>query len=232
MADRAPFFSHLARHNVQFDAVIYEQIDQYKLSLYRLLILFDLRAMGSDTADRLRAFVRRGGNLIATGPTGIARHYWQPREESCLSDLLGISASEGPGDRVEGRFGKGQVVFYPDSIGEKLAAKQLDSACRQFIDDVIRLEGEPVCRIVGPDGVLATVMGKGRNKIIVHLMNYRHEAAEPVTVSLPGCNFPNVSLLSPDRTQPTLEGVENRPDGVSFVVRDLRCYAVAAVSRT
>jgi hypothetical protein len=231
VADKAPFFSLLGRHNVQFDVVIYEQIDRYKLSLYNLLILFDLRAMGSDTADRLRAFVRRGGNLIATGPTGVAKHYWQPREGSCLSDLLGIDGSETSPGRIENSFGKAQVVFYPDSIGEKLSAKQPDSYCRQFAEDVMRLQGRPICQIDAPDGVLAMVRGKGRNRIVVHLINYRPEPVASVGVKLPGCSFQNVSVLSPDEVPLSLEGVEAPSDGVSFVVRNLSCYGVAVVDR-
>ena len=232
VADRAPFFSHLARHNVQFDIVIYEQIDQYKLSLYDVLILFDVRAMGSETADRLGEYVRRGGNLIATGPTGIAKHNWQPREASCLADVLGIDGEAPTTGRVEHNFGKGHVVFYPESIGDKLKNGQIDEHRRQFIEDLRRLQGTPLIEVDAPDGVLATVMGKGRNKIIVHLINYRPEPVGSVQVRLPGCSFSQVTLLSPDEPKPTLDRVDARPDGLSFAVERLNVYAVALVSRS
>lgn len=231
VAERAPLFSHLARHNIQFDLVIYEQIDRYKLSLYNLLILFDLRAMGGETAELLRRFVRRGGNLIATGPTGIAKHYWQPRQDSCLTDVLGVSMADHPAGRIENQFGKGQVVFYPASIGQKLTDQKADNYCQQFIDDVRRLQGPAVLEIDGPDGVLATVMGRGRNTIIVHLMNYRPDPVDSVTVRLPGCKLTNVELLSPDQPQPVLGQVSTGPDELSFAVQHLQVYTVAVVSR-
>ena len=230
VAERAPFFSHLARHNVQFDVVIYEQIDKYKLSLYNLLVLFDLQAIGSDTADVLRRYVRRGGNLIATGPTGTARHNWEPRDVGCLANLLEANDDASTAGRREHGFGKGQVVCYVESIGDKLRDGQVDEHTGKFIEDVRRLQGQPVVKVDAPDGVLVNVMGKGRNKVIVHLINYRPQPVGPVRVTLPGCSLTQVRLLSPDKGEPVLNRVEAGDAGLSFEIDGLDVYTVAVAS--
>ncbi|MFQ6048921.1 MAG: beta-galactosidase trimerization domain-containing protein, partial [Phycisphaerae bacterium] len=231
VAERAPFFTHLARHNVQFDVMIYEQADRYDWKLYSLIVLFDVRCMSDQIADRLRAFVSAGGNLIATGPSGLGTEHWLGRDEYALADVYGVSLREGPTGRLENRFGKGQVVFYPDSIGQKLQQGQADELCQRFIDDVRRLAGRAVLEIEAPDGVVATLMGRGRNKRIVHLINYRPEPIDGVVVRLPGWRFEQVELLSPDQPGPRLEQVGVDEQGLRFRVDGLAVYAVAVAGR-
>ena len=231
VSDRAPFFTHLARHNVQFDIVIYEQIERYDLGLYDLLILFDLCAMGSDTADRLGGYVDAGGHLIATGSTGLTTHNWRPRDRSCVADLLGVGGADPSDERIESRFGKGRVVYYPASIGDQLLKGEANDVCSQFIDDVKELGGRSLVELDAPDGVLATLTGRGRSTRIVHLINYRPEPVESVSVRLPACKWANVELLSPDGSAPQLEGVSADEKGVTFTVKNLQVYTVAIVRR-
>jgi hypothetical protein len=56
----------------------------------RVLILPNLGAMSDAQAEELRAFVARGGGLVATGATSLLDRFGDPRPDFALADVFGV----------------------------------------------------------------------------------------------------------------------------------------------
>lgn len=72
------------------------------LGEHRVLLLPDVLALGAAEVAAIESFVRAGGGLVVTGPTGVRDGRGRVQEaESALDDLLGV------------RFGEATTVTYP-----------------------------------------------------------------------------------------------------------------------
>lgn len=60
-----------------------------------LLVLPNIGAISDAQAEALRAFVRGGGNLVATGLTSLFDEAGQPRRDFALADVMGVHLQEG-----------------------------------------------------------------------------------------------------------------------------------------
>ncbi len=61
------------------------------LAPYRVLLLPNAAALSDAQAEAVRAFVRAGGGVVATGDTSLADELGRPRPDFALSDLFGVS---------------------------------------------------------------------------------------------------------------------------------------------
>lgn len=59
---------------------------------FSLLVLPNLAVMSDRQADAIRAFVKRGGNLLATGHSSLFDEWGDPRPDFALGDLFGAHA--------------------------------------------------------------------------------------------------------------------------------------------
>lgn len=73
-----------------FDFVHEDRMDAEHLSKYSALILPNVALLSDTQCDQLRAFVQRGGSLLATFETSLYDEQNQPRPNFALSDLFGI----------------------------------------------------------------------------------------------------------------------------------------------
>ena len=73
-----------------FDFVHEDRMDAGRLSQYSALILPNVALLSDAHCDQLRAFVQRGGSLLATFETGLYDEQNQPRPNFALADLFGI----------------------------------------------------------------------------------------------------------------------------------------------
>jgi hypothetical protein len=79
----------LAESHVPFDIISTRVLSADRLARYRTLVLPNLACLGVPEARELRAFVRRGGGLVATHETSLYDDEGRKREDFLLSDLLG-----------------------------------------------------------------------------------------------------------------------------------------------
>jgi hypothetical protein len=83
----------LLKARIPFDIVHERKLSPPELTQYRLLILANAAALSDEAITHLRAFVERGGSLIATFESTLYDEWGQPRDDYALADLLGIHRS-------------------------------------------------------------------------------------------------------------------------------------------
>jgi hypothetical protein len=74
-----------------WDYVHEDRMDPERLSKYSALILPNVALLSDAQCEQLRAFVRRGGSLLATFETSLYDEQNQPRANFGLADVLGIA---------------------------------------------------------------------------------------------------------------------------------------------
>jgi hypothetical protein len=73
-----------------FDFVHEDRMDAERLSKYSALVLPNIALLSDAQCDQLRAFVKRGGSLLATFETSLYDEQNQPRSNFALADLFDI----------------------------------------------------------------------------------------------------------------------------------------------
>ncbi|HEY5054806.1 MAG TPA: alpha-amylase family protein [Acidobacteriaceae bacterium] len=93
------WYQALVESRIPFEMVHDRLLDAEHLAPYRTLILPNIAALSDAQCDQLRAFVRGGGNLIATHQTSLFDEFGGQRKNFALADLFGVDwtgKSEGP----------------------------------------------------------------------------------------------------------------------------------------
>jgi hypothetical protein len=108
----------LIEDHLSFEMVNDRLMDEDHLKPFKLLILPNIAALSDTQCDQLRAFVKKGGSLVATYETSLYDEAGKPRTDFGLSDLFGVSYSQsvdGPLQnsylRLKGEAGTSQ--FHP-----------------------------------------------------------------------------------------------------------------------
>jgi hypothetical protein len=82
----------LVEARVPFEMAHDQLLDPEHLAPFKLLVLPNVAALSDAQCDQLRAFVRRGGSLLATFETSLYDEQGGRRKDFGLSDLFGVSA--------------------------------------------------------------------------------------------------------------------------------------------
>ncbi len=72
-------------------------LDARSLARYAVLVLANAAALSDAQAAAVRAYVRGGGGLVATGETALCDELGRPRRDFALADLFGVSYQGRPG---------------------------------------------------------------------------------------------------------------------------------------
>lgn len=83
-------YQALVEMRIPFEMVHDGQMDADNLDQYELLILPNVAALSNHQCDQLRAYIERGGSLIATNETSLYDENGDQRSDFGLADLLGI----------------------------------------------------------------------------------------------------------------------------------------------
>ncbi|MDD5598337.1 MAG: beta-galactosidase trimerization domain-containing protein [Victivallaceae bacterium] len=81
----------MLRHNILFDVVFEEALNNLDPACYELLILPDFACMSGAEAGKIRDYVRNGGNVIISHETSLFDEKGNKRGNFALSDLLGLN---------------------------------------------------------------------------------------------------------------------------------------------
>jgi hypothetical protein len=212
--------------------------DLKDLAAYRVLVLADQECLDDEKLSRIRAFVERGGGLVATEDTGLYTEWRLRRERSGLADLF-----DGLGRRQAGR---GRVAYFPEvkpAVEKPPAEPMLSKYWRlplnaQALVDAVKWAsgGRMLLDVKAPAAVAAEVTEQKRaGEWLVHLLNY-DDAKTPqvagIGVSLelpPGKTVKRVSVLSPDETETRNVAFEVDGGRARFRFPVLHTYSVAVV---
>lgn len=86
------FLEALLDGHQQFDILVAPE----RLDRYQLVILPDQAALSDDEAEQIRAYVRAGGRLLATGGSGLWDESGKRRGDFALADVYGVSYRRDP----------------------------------------------------------------------------------------------------------------------------------------
>lgn len=92
-AEFAGMADALIRAHVPFDVVDDVKLEREPLSRYRILFLPNVAAMSDVAARRLTAYVRGGGNLVASFETSLYDEYGTHRADFALAEAFGASTA-------------------------------------------------------------------------------------------------------------------------------------------
>jgi hypothetical protein len=80
----------LVEARIPFEMVHDRMLDPGQIDRYKLLILPNIAALSDRQCDQLRAFVKRGGSLLATHETSLYDEWGVRRSDFGLADLFGV----------------------------------------------------------------------------------------------------------------------------------------------
>jgi hypothetical protein len=93
-------YEMLNQSHLLVDMLLDEQLDQRRLSAYKVLFLSNSACLSEAQCDQIRRFVREGGTLIATHESSLFDEWGEKRENFGLADIFGVN--------YRGLLGKGR----------------------------------------------------------------------------------------------------------------------------
>jgi hypothetical protein len=84
------WYQALIESRIPFEMVHDRRLDAAHIGEFKTLILPNIAALSDSQCDQLRAFVQRGGNLVATYETSLYDEHGEPRKDFGLGDLFGV----------------------------------------------------------------------------------------------------------------------------------------------
>jgi hypothetical protein len=130
----------LVEARIPFEMVHDGLLDEAHLAPFKTLILPNIAALSEAQCEQLRAFVRRGGSLVATHETSLYDEWGEPRADFGLGDLFGVRYAGG----IEGPMQNSYLAIRPDPttrVFHPLVAGLEDTG--RIINGVFRVKVEP-----------------------------------------------------------------------------------------
>jgi len=128
----------LVESRIQFEMVHDRLLDTAHLSQFHTLILPNIAALSDTQCDQLRAFVRGGGNLIATYETSLYDEWGVQLKNFGLSDLFGANWT----GRMQGPMQNSYLKLEHDALPHHPLFKGLEDAPR-IVNAASQVVAEP-----------------------------------------------------------------------------------------
>src|SRR5215831_1817445 len=125
----------LVEARVPFDLVHEALLTPDRLDQYKVLVLADAAALSTAQCDAIRAYVARGGSLVATFASSLYDEYGVRRADFGLADVFGVSFA----GRVEGPMHNSYLSLEADAKGRHPILAGLEETPR-IINGVFRLD--------------------------------------------------------------------------------------------
>ena len=255
LASTIGFEQTLIQAKVPFDIIFEENLKD--LSKYKVLVLANTECMADSEIAAVRAFVRNGGALVATGSASLYNQWRRPRPEFGLGDVLGLTREEARktfdsyqiSDAVStwvgaaglyakrGAFGKGRAVYIPRVIPayQGTTVRMNLPVNWPELEEAVRWAagGEFSVRVQAPLTVVMNLYRKKeKDQMILHLVNFKPDLIReiPVELNIPsGKKVRSVTLISTDRegTQPVNFSVDKAV--LNFRVPQLQLYDMLVI---
>lgn len=144
------WYQALIEARVPFELVHDRLLDAEHLAPFKTLILPNIAALSDAQCERLRAFVRGGGGLIATGETSLYNEWGEPRGDFGLADLFGVSSTgrtEGPMRNAYLRLEHDAAPAHPLLLGLEDAPRIIHGVWRVAVKPTAEFGPAPVTLI-------------------------------------------------------------------------------------
>ena len=98
------FYHALIETRLPFDLLSDQVMTPVALDRYKLLVLANVSCLSDEQCAELRAYVARGGSIVASYETSLKTPDGKQREEFGLADVLGITYESGPRGIVKNTY--------------------------------------------------------------------------------------------------------------------------------
>ncbi len=143
----------LVESRVPFDLVHEAFLTPERLDRFRLLILADAAALSDAQCAAIRAYVGRGGSLLATFATSLSDQSGARRSDFGLADVLGVSFT----GRIDGPMQNSYLSLDADpATGSRHAVLDGLDATPRIINGVFRLDVRPNASFPSPLTLIPT----------------------------------------------------------------------------
>ena len=132
------WYQALVESRIPFDMVHDRLLDAAAIARFKTLILPNIAALSDGQCDQLRAFVARGGNVIATYETSLYDETGKRRNNFALADLLGVNWD----GKAQERMLNSYIRLEHEAVPHHVIFTGLEDAPR-IINGVSRLEVTP-----------------------------------------------------------------------------------------
>ena len=132
------WYQALIESRIPFEMVHDRNLDAAHLAPYKTLILPNIAALSDAQCDQLRAFVKSGGNLIATHETSLYDQLGVARKNYALADLFGVDFT----GQLQGPMLNSYLRLEHQALPHHVIFTGLEDAPR-IINGVSRLEVTP-----------------------------------------------------------------------------------------
>jgi hypothetical protein len=105
------YYQALIESRIPFQMVHDRMLDPGQIDRYKVLIFPDIAALSDAQCDQIRAYVKRGGSIVATHETSLYDEWGVPRKDFGLADLFGASFD----GKVEARMQNSYLTLEADS---------------------------------------------------------------------------------------------------------------------
>ncbi|MCW5979982.1 MAG: beta-galactosidase trimerization domain-containing protein [Bryobacteraceae bacterium] len=230
------------------------------LAKHKTLVLPDSECLSDKQLEAIRAFVARGGGLVATGLTGLYDEWRRLRPKPGLAGLIDeqpsvrayeerVARVDAAGREARKEYENGRVAYFsqvePDPPRPRLGPyfEVTQDLWRrpvnwQEIADAVRWAARdalPV-RVSGPPHLVMNLTAQPeRKRVMTHLLNYRARANEPVNdvevmLRLPEASSVRATLISPGREGEQSLTAVKENDEWRIAVPPVEAYAIVVAN--
>ncbi len=139
------WYQALIEARIPFEMVHDQLLDAEHLSAFKTVILPNIAALSDQQCDQLRAFVHRGGSIIATHETSLCNEWGVRRKNFGLADLFGVDFA----GHVEARMQNAYLRLEHEAVPKHPLLKGLGDAPR-IIHGTSRVEVAPRDKLIPP----------------------------------------------------------------------------------
>jgi hypothetical protein len=156
--DHAPdhvlgMYQTLVEARVPFEMVHEAFLTPERLDRFKLLVLADAAALSDAQCEAIRAFVRRGGSVVATFASSLYDERGQPRRDFGLGELFGVTFT----GRIDGPMQNSYLSLDADpSTGARHSIVEGFGDTTRIINGVFRIDVRPVAPFPSPLTLIPT----------------------------------------------------------------------------
>jgi len=232
----------LQQRQIPFDIIFDEQLDE--LGKYQVLVLSNQESMGEKTTAKIKAFVKNGGGLVATGNTGMYDGWRRLRKNNLLLEMLAEVDSNkkwdnesNPRETGNGAFAfkywKGRVSYIPELIRPEGEIKlgyytnwMMPENAKELESGVYWAAGKRLPLTVTAPEWVGVSHDTQEKQDVVHLFNYNHtQNATDITLQYKG-KIKKALAVSPDEPGTMIIPFTEDSGVTELKISDLSVYKI------
>ena len=237
----------LQQRQVPFDIIFDQQTGDF--GNYYAIVLADQESLSDDIITNIKAYVKNGGGIVATGRTGMYDRWRRLRKYNLLVDMLAetgreasrvpeANSTQGQKEVLAFRYGEGRVIYLPELVipqGEiKLGFEtkwMMPENANELVSSVVWAAGRPLpLTVTAPEwvGVSHDVQGK---REVIHLFNYNGQCnVGGITLQVVGA-VKKAWVVSPDEEELSDLPVTKEGERTILRVSGLKVYKIIVLEK-